>query len=101
MFSDSTRSKLIKSHAALDHIIADVMSGDTNFSDFEFLYSHKNSVMELCKVSFELRDKADEIAEKFDERQAQRQSFIDFHSLVNDLWSVCSSNVKGSVHNTR
>ena len=93
--SDINRRRLAASLVALRDIFNQLLNGQIIFSDFIFLKSFEDKVLELCTVSSDLSEKKAEIKAMMKQRERQRNLFLRFHELISDLWQASSSAVLG------
>ena len=85
----------MKSFTALETIIDSIKDGSINFADFVFICDHRDEMLELCKLSLQLKNQVEDINELFDKREEQRRKYVTFHGLFSEFWSVCKESVQG------
>ena len=95
ILSSSGKAKLLKSFTALETIIDSIKDGSINFSDFVFICDHRDEMLELCKLSLQLKNQVEDINELFDKREEQRRKYVTFHGIFSEFWSVCKESVQG------
>lgn len=95
--SGKNAERLSISTTSLDAVLKSVINRSVKLGDFEYLAGHEDKLVQLCEVTDELKDPTQQavLRQAFAQRTEERQAYLEFHSQLSDLFSVCQPYIRG------